>query len=110
MNWRDRSACLGVDPELFFPAGDNGPAMLQREAAKCFCRRCEVADTCLNWAIESGQDIGIWDGLSEEERRALRSRNAPAAVPVARPCGAVARTKQTADRRPTKDGRPRPGS
>ena len=82
MNWRDRAACLGVDPEVFFPAGDSEPALLQTEEAKDFCRRCEVAEACLKWAIESGQDTGVWGGLSEEERRALRRRNAPAIAPV----------------------------
>ena len=33
------------------------------------CRRCEVIDTCLKWALESGQDAGVWGGMSEDERR-----------------------------------------
>jgi len=77
MTWRDRAACLAEDPELFFPDGNTRPALLQREQAKAVCRRCEVAQTCLEWAIESGQDTGVWGGLSEEERRALKRRNAP---------------------------------
>jgi len=77
MNWRDRAACVGVDPELFFPTGDSGPALVQLEKAKSYCRRCEVAESCLRWAIDSGQDTGVWGGTSEEERRTLRRRNAP---------------------------------
>ena len=38
------------------------------------CRRCSVTDDCLSWAIESGQDAGVWGGLSEDERRAMRRR------------------------------------
>ena len=85
MTWHDRSACLSVDPELFFPIGYTGPALLQIEEAKAVCRRCEVIETCLSWAIESGQDAGVWGGLSEDERRALKRRNARArrADPVA---------------------------
>jgi WhiB family redox-sensing transcriptional regulator len=74
VTWRDRAACLGVDPELFFPDGNAGRALLQIEEAKTFCRRCEVAQTCLKWAMESGQDAGVWGGLSSEERRALKRR------------------------------------
>jgi len=78
MSWRNRSACLEEDPELFFPIGNTGPALLQIEEAKAVCRRCEVIETCLKWAIESGQDAGVWGGLSEDERRALKRRNARA--------------------------------
>ena len=42
MDWRNRSACLDEDPELFFPIGNTGPAILQIEEAKQVCRRCEV--------------------------------------------------------------------
>ena len=34
MDWRDKSACLTVDPELFFPVGNTGPAVDQIEKAK----------------------------------------------------------------------------
>ena len=78
MDWRDRAACLDADPELFFPIGNTGPAILQIEEAKAVCRTCEVVETCLKWAIESGQDSGVWGGMSEDERRALKRRNARA--------------------------------
>jgi WhiB family redox-sensing transcriptional regulator len=51
---------------------------MQIEEAKAVCRRCSVVDTCLAWALESGQDAGVWGGLSEDERRALKRRNARA--------------------------------
>lgn len=76
MTWRDRAECIGEDPELFFPDGNTGPALLQIEEAKAVCRRCGVAEICLKWAIESGQDAGVWGGMSEHERRALKSPNA----------------------------------
>ena len=76
--WRNLAACLDENPELFFPIGNTGPALLQIENAKAVCRRCEVVATCLSWAITSGQDAGVWGGLSEDERRALKRRNARA--------------------------------
>ena len=82
MTWHDRAACLSVDPELFFPIGTTGPALAQIEEAKAVCHRCEVIETCLEWAIESGQDTGVWGGLSEDERRALKRRNFRALVPT----------------------------
>ncbi len=78
MDWRSRAACLTEDPELFFPIGNTGPALVQIEEAKAVCGRCEVVDTCLKWAIESGQDAGVWGGMSEDERRAFKRRTARA--------------------------------
>jgi len=78
MDWRNHAACLDEEPELFFPIGNTGPAVLEIEEAKAVCGRCEVVETCLAWAIESGQDAGVWGGMSEDERRALKRRNARA--------------------------------
>jgi len=78
MSWRNRAACLDEDPELFFPVGNTGPAVDQIEQAKLVCQRCEVIETCLNWAIDSRQDAGVWGGLSADERRALKWRTARA--------------------------------
>jgi WhiB family transcriptional regulator, redox-sensing transcriptional regulator len=74
MDWRHRAACRDEDPELFFPIGTSGPALLQVEQAKAVCRRCSVVDDCLQWALETGQDAGVWGGMSEEERRAVKRR------------------------------------
>ncbi|MFF3763784.1 WhiB family transcriptional regulator [Streptomyces sp. NPDC001922] len=78
MNWRQSAACIDEDPELFFPIGTSGPAALQAEEAKAVCARCPVTDQCLEWALENNQDSGVWGGLEENERRALRRRNARA--------------------------------
>ncbi|MGI5167719.1 WhiB family transcriptional regulator [Actinomadura hibisca] len=78
MDWRHRAACRDVDPELFFPIGNTGPALLQIEEAKQVCRRCDETDACLRWALESGQDSGVWGGMGEDERRALKRRTARA--------------------------------
>ena len=80
VDWRHRSACLEEDPELFFPIGNTGPAILQIEEAKAVCRRCDVREQCLAWALEAGQDHGVWGGMSEDERRALKRRNARARI------------------------------
>jgi len=70
-DWRHYSACRdGVDPELFFPIGTSGPALLQVEQAKAVCRRCDVIGECLRWAV----DAGVWGGMSEQERREVEAR------------------------------------
>lgn len=72
MDWRHSALCRDEDPELFFPVGTNGPALLQIEQAKTVCGRCPVQSACLEWAFESGQDAGVWGGMSEDERRAFK--------------------------------------
>jgi WhiB family redox-sensing transcriptional regulator len=76
MDWRHRAACRDEDPELFFPVGTTGPALLQIAEAKIACRRCPVSTECLNWALASGQDAGVWGGMSEDERRVVKRRHA----------------------------------
>ena len=83
MDWRHRAACRDEDPELFFPSGNTGPALLQIEEARAVCRRCEVVDECLQWALESGLDAGVWGAMSEVERRALKRRTARNRAPTA---------------------------
>lgn len=76
MDWRHHALCRDEDPELFFATGTTGPAERQVEKAKAVCRRCSVTSECLRWALDTGQDTGVWGGLSEEERRALRQARA----------------------------------
>jgi WhiB family transcriptional regulator, redox-sensing transcriptional regulator len=72
MEWLHRARCKDEDPELFFPIGTSGPAAVQIEAAKSICMLCPVRSECLEWAMATGQEAGVWGGLSEDERRALR--------------------------------------
>ena len=83
MDWRHRALCRDEDPELFFPIGTTGHALVQMEQAKAVCRRCPVVESCLDWALRSGQDSGVWGGLSEDERRALKRRQARTRVHTA---------------------------
>lgn len=60
--WRAKAACLDLDTELFFPSGSTGPALDQAEQAKAICQRCPVVTQCLEWALATNQDAGIWAG------------------------------------------------
>ena len=116
MDWRHQAACLDEDPELFFPIGNTGPALQQIDEAKAVCRRCPVVDTCLKWALESGQDSGVWGGLSEDERRSLKRRTArarragcsPHSPPVGRPVRRDASPTPLLRRGSARPGRGRP--
>lgn len=70
--WRREAACRDLDPNAFFIVGVTGPAIPQLAAAKAVCRGCPVQQACLDFAITTNQEFGVWGGTSEDERRALR--------------------------------------
>jgi WhiB family redox-sensing transcriptional regulator len=71
-SWRDLANCRFTRPDLFFPAGSTGPAADEIEAAKAVCEACAVKAACLQFALETNQEPGIWGGTTEDERRRLR--------------------------------------
>lgn len=70
--WRHVAACRNTDPDLFFPVGSTGPAIDQIEAARAVCLSCDAQAQCLEFALATNQEAGVWGGTSEEERRKLR--------------------------------------
>jgi WhiB family transcriptional regulator, redox-sensing transcriptional regulator len=72
--WRDRAACRGTDLKVFFP-GRGEPA----EPARRICAACPVRQPCLDYALSHVIVHGIWGGLTERDRRALRTRHVSAA-------------------------------
>lgn len=81
LEWLNLGACRDEDPDLFFPITSAGPARAQVTAAKAVCARCTVRDACLRFALEARQDHGVWGGMNEDERRAIRrARDGQAAL------------------------------
>jgi WhiB family redox-sensing transcriptional regulator len=70
VGWRYRAACRGADLNVFFP--DRGQSA---EHARQICASCPVRELCLDYALRHGIVHGIWGGLTERDRRALRSRH-----------------------------------
>jgi WhiB family transcriptional regulator, redox-sensing transcriptional regulator len=70
--WRAGARCLGSEPALFFPMGSTGDPLLQAETAKRVCQACEVRADCLQFALETNQDTGVWGGTTEDERKTVR--------------------------------------
>jgi WhiB family transcriptional regulator, redox-sensing transcriptional regulator len=84
MTWPNYAACLEADPELFFPIGESGPALRQIAEAKQICGGCPVRQQCLQWALDTDQNAGVWGGLSESERFTLKRRlGRGASIPAA---------------------------
>jgi WhiB family redox-sensing transcriptional regulator len=64
--WQDLAACVGTDPEAFFPeqGGNN-------RAAKRICMMCDVRAECLQYALDN-DECGVWGGMSEIARKRIR--------------------------------------
>ena len=72
--WRELAACRGADLGLFFPGRGESA-----EPARRVCARCPVREPCLDYALSYGITHGIWGGLTERDRRTLRTRHTGAA-------------------------------
>jgi WhiB family redox-sensing transcriptional regulator len=65
--------CQREDPDLWFPVGNSGPAIIQAEAAKAHCHICPIEIPCLEQAMATDSH-GVWGGTTEDERRAMKAR------------------------------------
>lgn len=64
--WRQRAACQGIDPEVFYPVSDE-----EAEEAKEICGLCPVRQPCLEHALARREKDGVWGGATERERRRI---------------------------------------
>jgi WhiB family redox-sensing transcriptional regulator len=64
--WRQRSACRGLDADIFYPVSDD-----DAWEAQAVCSACPVRQLCLEHALTHREREGIWGGLTERERRRL---------------------------------------
>lgn len=67
--WHRQAACRWRPQEWWYP--DRQHADDGRQARE-ICDGCPVRAECAEFAIEHGEEFGVWGGLSERERRAIR--------------------------------------
>ena len=66
--WKLRSACRGMETDIFYPEHGKSNAV-----AKAVCGSCTVQDQCLDAALARPERYGIWGGTTERERRDMRA-------------------------------------
>lgn len=76
-DWREHAACVGADPDLFFPG--QGESTFP---ARDICLGCPVRTQCLTEALSVGDQFGVWGGLNVTERRNLRRRQRRSKSPL----------------------------
>lgn len=70
--WAEEGACREhPDPDIWFPTSKDEDHPDTRRA-KAICRRCPVQADCLRYALEAGEEFGIWGGESERARDRIR--------------------------------------
>jgi WhiB family redox-sensing transcriptional regulator len=83
--WRQHAECRGMDPEFFYP--ERGEDV---DAIKAVCATCPVRAQCLEYAITHREMHGIWGGLSERQRRRIRSHRIVVTRDLVVTCGICA--------------------
>lgn len=63
-----------VDPDLFFPDEVAG-----EHIATAVCRTCPVKDDCGEWAVNTGQQHGVWGAMTTRQMRVAIQRHRDAA-------------------------------
>ncbi len=71
LEWQKDRLC-DEDPDLFFP--ESNKDWVQIEQAKAICKPCPVQSECLTLALEMDAE-GVWGGMSDAERTAMKKRN-----------------------------------
>lgn len=100
LSWRQHASCANLDTNMFFPVGLTGNSIEQTNLAKSICSDCPVAKQCLEFALRTLQDYGVWGGRTEDERRAIRrSRRAAARKAATAAAAAMAEAAQSDEER-----------
>jgi len=69
--WIQEANCKGTNTRTFFIYREDKNQRQRREAAYQVCRTCDVRQECLDYAIVN-QEVGIWGGTTDKDRRLLR--------------------------------------
>ena len=73
-DWRLAAECRGPNGAWFYPPSrpERREERARREAkAKLICSMCAVSRQCLDYALATHEQHGVWGGLTELERREL---------------------------------------
>ena len=73
--WMRHAACAAIPKDVFYPGRDNGPGCTDQ--AKAICAGCPVRTECLEYAVTNHELYGVWGGMTQTERRALRAPKRP---------------------------------
>ena len=66
VTWRSKGACQGLDAEIFYPENED-----HAEFALSVCGQCAVRIACLDYALDTREQQGVWGGATARDRRKM---------------------------------------
>lgn len=67
--WLEDAGCRDIDdPDLFFPSPGDSPV-----PAQSICAGCGVSTECREYALAVAEPHGVWGGMTEADRKAVRT-------------------------------------
>jgi WhiB family transcriptional regulator, redox-sensing transcriptional regulator len=71
--WMDKAACLGQDPDDWFP-DHTSDYTITIDALRVCTTLCPVKAECLEMALTEGFEHGIYGGMRPEQRKQLKNQ------------------------------------
>jgi WhiB family transcriptional regulator, redox-sensing transcriptional regulator len=102
VDWRDDALCKEerIPTTMFYPDRKRGD-VAAAEARK-ICLRCPVRLDCARWAMDAGEDHGVWGGASPRQRQRMRFMHTVDVLDVLAKPAKKARPTTRAGRAPVK--------
>jgi WhiB family transcriptional regulator, redox-sensing transcriptional regulator len=68
----DNALCREIGTEIFFPEKETSSS--DYAAAVRICRKCEIRQKCLDYALADADLVGIWGGVGWKRRQIMRRK------------------------------------
>ena len=73
--WKHLASCLNLDSTIFLPSDIRGRSISKNyQIAKQYCYECPVRTECLSYSLVHKLDLGVFGGLTPEERKGLHNK------------------------------------
>ena len=73
--WKQDASCLNLDSTIFLPSDIRGRSISKNyQIAKQYCYECPVRTECLAYSLVHKLDLGVFGGLTPEERKGLHNK------------------------------------
>ncbi len=65
--WMEEAVCGGAETEAFYSDTER----FLRRLTEQYCKKCPVMNQCLEYALASEDQFGVWGGTTPRQRREM---------------------------------------